>query len=123
MVKNNKIGKFGEQIAYVYLKQKGYVVLDYNVFSVSGEIDIIALWRDTLVCVEVKTTTSKYQLSPESAVDGDKKANILATFREKLDYFETLYVFGDTRFDVIGICLDLVTNKARIRHYTDVIIE
>ena len=55
MSQNIEIGKFGEKIAANHLKRNGYRILENNFRCKFGEIDIIALHRDTMVFVEVKT--------------------------------------------------------------------
>lgn len=60
-------GRQGEDIAARYLKTKGYKILKQNFYIRGGEIDIIALDKDTLVFIEVKTRASqKYGLPEES---------------------------------------------------------
>ncbi|BCX14865.1 MAG: UPF0102 protein [Patescibacteria group bacterium] len=66
------LGKLGEDAACFILQKQGYKILARNYHSFLGEIDIIALDKDTLVFVEVKLrTTSKFGL-PEEAVDKRK---------------------------------------------------
>ena len=49
-----EIGKWGEEEATIYLKDKGYSLLFNNWRAERGDIDIIALDKDCLVFVEVK---------------------------------------------------------------------
>jgi len=50
------LGKAGEDLAAIFLKRKGYGILDRNFRRKFGEIDIVARAPDgTLVFVEVKT--------------------------------------------------------------------
>lgn len=70
------IGKFGEQVALLFLKKKGYRLLCTNyVLSKIGEIDIVM--RDTkgaLVFVEVKTLGSDNGIyTPEQHFDEEKR--------------------------------------------------
>ena len=44
--RNKKIGKWGEDLAAVYLEEKGYLILDRNVYTSYGEIDIITFQED-----------------------------------------------------------------------------
>lgn len=69
-------GKIGEDMATEYLNKKGYKILERNFECRQGEIDIIALDKDEIVFVEVKTRTSKkYGLAAE-AVDENKKTSM-----------------------------------------------
>lgn len=49
------IGRYGEDLAARRLAGAGFVVLDRNWRCATGEIDIVAADRDTLVFCEVKT--------------------------------------------------------------------
>ena len=61
------LGKMGEQLAFQFLSKRGYKIIDRNFRIRGGEIDIIAIEKNTLVIVEVKTRTShKYGLPEES---------------------------------------------------------
>lgn len=61
------LGKRGENIAAEYLQKHGYKIIDRNFRIRGGEIDIIAIEKNTLVIVEVKTRTShKFGLPEES---------------------------------------------------------
>jgi len=54
-VKKVDTGKHGESIAVRHLEQNGYRILERNVYSRVGEIDIVACIRNTYHFVEVKT--------------------------------------------------------------------
>ena len=61
------LGKMGEQLAFQFLSKRGYKIIDRNFRIRGGEIDIIAIEKNTLVIVEVKTRTShKFGLPEES---------------------------------------------------------
>lgn len=65
---NLGIGKFGEDLACIYLKKLGYKIVERNFRIRGGEIDIIAKDGEILVYVEVKTRTSRKFGLPEEAV-------------------------------------------------------
>ena len=50
-----RIGRLGENLAYAYLKQSGWLVLDRNWRCRHGEIDLVGLDGDALVICEVRT--------------------------------------------------------------------
>ena len=54
---SNPTAVIGEDIAVNYLKKKGYKIIERNFRKGYGEIDIIALKKNVLVFVEVKTRT------------------------------------------------------------------
>ena len=65
-------GRIGEDTCIWYLEKHGYAVLDRNVHSRYGEIDVIAE-NDTFLCfVEVKTRAADAVVSPVEAVDYKK---------------------------------------------------
>ena len=55
--KMNKIGKFGEDIACLFLKKHGYKIMERNYLKKWGELDIIAKKAKKLCFVEVKTVS------------------------------------------------------------------
>ena len=65
-------GKEGEDLAYQFLIEQGYKVIERNFRIRGGEIDIIAFDGKTLVYVEVKTRTQKIFGEPEEAVNFHK---------------------------------------------------
>ena len=58
------LGWRGERAAARYLKRRGYRILARNFRRGRGEIDLIALDRDTIVFVEVKTRTTDERDGP-----------------------------------------------------------
>ena len=65
-------GKYGEDLAVNYLKNLGYKMIERNFRIRGGEIDIIAIDGQTLVCIEVKTRTSHQFGLPEESVTPHK---------------------------------------------------
>jgi len=76
-VSNISLGKNGEDIAVKYLEKQGYKILERNKrFSKLCEIDIIALDRNTLVFVEVKTRKTNICGHPFEAITKTKYNHI-----------------------------------------------
>lgn len=110
---SSEIGDLGETIAAKYLEKNGFrlVLANYKVpigrnrkgVQVSGEIDIIALEKDVLCFVEVKTRTSDEFASPLSAVDIRKQRQITRTARIYRKIFNLQNV--PFRYDVVSIIL------------------
>ena len=74
---NISIGKNGEEIAKNHLINKGYKILETNRrFSRFCEIDIIALDKNTLVFVEVKTRKTDICGHPMEAITKTKYQHI-----------------------------------------------
>lgn len=70
------LGRRGEQIAARYLRRRGYRVIRRNYQAAGAEIDLVALDRDTIVFIEVKTRLDGRRWSPAAAVDERKRARI-----------------------------------------------
>jgi putative endonuclease len=79
-------GKRGEEAAYFYLRQLGYVMVARNWMSRrrKGEIDLIGWEGDVLCFIEVKTRTSRDVKPAQAAVDRDKQRELRAMAREYL---------------------------------------
>lgn len=74
MYYKQETGKEGEDIATEYLESIGYNVIERNFECRQGEIDIIALDKDEIVFIEVKTRRNKkYGLAAEAVNDTKKK--------------------------------------------------
>ena len=112
-----KVGKFGEDEAVKYLKQKGYKIIDRNFRCKRGEIDIIALDNDEIVFIEIKARISlKYGL-PAEAVTKNKLKHI---YRTAEYYLYTRNVLNEnTRIDVIEVYIK--NNQVIIKHLKQVV--
>ncbi len=110
----SRIGKTGEDLAAVFLARNGYdlVISNFKVpigrnrpgVQISGEIDLIALEKDVLCFIEVKTRNSDEFSTPLSAVDLRKQRQITRTARVYRKIF-SLQNFK-FRYDVVGIVLN-----------------
>ena len=93
-------GKQGEQMAAQYLADKGYIILEQNYRRGHLEIDIIALDKDELVIVEVKTRAYDTLFAPEEAVNHKKRLSLI---RLANIYVKTHNRDENIRFDIISI--------------------
>ena len=100
---NRATGKLGEEIGENYLKQRGYEIIERNVRSPFGEIDLIASHRGTLVFVEVKTRRDQTFGHPEEAVDKRKKNQLARLASWYLAQHPKVHPAA--RFDVLSIQL------------------
>jgi len=97
-------GRRGEELAAAFLRQQGYTLVERNFRLRSGEIDIIARDRETLVFVEVKTRSCSRFGTPFDAVDGRKQQQIGQT---ALAYLAARGMADcAVRFDVVAVYLD-----------------
>jgi len=71
--KNNQLGWLGEKLAALYLRNKGYTILEVNHReSGLGEIDIIGEQSGELVFIEVKTGSKHEGIRPEHNLSRQK---------------------------------------------------
>lgn len=98
------IGKKYELEAVIYLKQKGYKIIEQNFKLLPiGEIDIIAKDKNTIAFVEVKYRKNKNFGLPCEFVTKAKQQKITKT---ALYYIKQNKIKADIRFDIISICGD-----------------
>jgi putative endonuclease len=101
MARRQTIGRWGEEVAAQFLQQKGYEILQHNVRTPYGELDLIARCGATIVFVEVKTRTSSSFGLPEISVGQRKIRHLL----DAAQAFMQLYSGPEEewRVDVIAI--------------------
>jgi putative endonuclease len=98
-------GRQGEEEAYFYLRQNGYLIIarNYRTAHHHSELDMVAWEGETLCFVEVKTRSSRGFLPAESAVDYDKQRDVSRMARDFLRRIPGQPVF---RFDVVSVYLE-----------------
>jgi putative endonuclease len=106
-------GQRGEEAAYFYLREHGYVVVARNFRSPrhKGEIDLIAWDGDELCFVEVKTRSRHSHIAAEAAVDAPKQAMLRATAR---NYLRKIKEPPAVRFDVLSLYFENVNGSPEI---------
>jgi len=72
MARHNEVGKAGENMAAIWLKEHGYEILHRNWRWDHYEIDIIAIKGDVLSIIEVKTRMESEFGNPEDSVTKSK---------------------------------------------------
>ena len=95
------LGDRGEMAACVFLKDKGYEILEKNYKCKLGEIDIIARRNGRIAFIEVKTRTSVQFGMPQESVHFQKQEKIfkLAQWYLKEKKLEKIPV----AFDVVAV--------------------
>jgi len=114
MAEHNERGKEGEAMAFKLLKEKGYQILDANWRFGKNELDIIAMYKELLVIVEVKTRSNPYFETPSEAVTIKKQRNII---RAANAYVTEHDIENETRFDIVSVLF--WNNKVEIEHIED----
>lgn len=112
------IGSFGEDLACEFLKKRGYLILERNVKLSYKEIDIVSIYKNALVFVEIKTRTSKILGGAEDALYFAQIKNLkkaIAAYcssrRKKL---------SNIRLDFIAIDINRQNKTAKIKHYKNI---
>jgi putative endonuclease len=94
-------GRKGERIACRFLLRQGFDVLARRYRSRSGELDIIAFEKETLVFVEVKSRSSKKFGEPWEFVDWQKQQILRRTAEGFIaDHDLGQYAY---RFDIVSV--------------------
>lgn len=116
MAAHNELGKWGEDLAAEFLKEKGYEILERDWKSGHHDLDIIAKDGRTLVIVEVKTRRNRIFGDPEEAIDYRKRQNLQSAINH---YVKSHCFYSQVRFDIISI-VGTIGSKPEIDHIIDV---
>jgi putative endonuclease len=95
-------GRRGEEAAYFYLRECGYVMVARNYRSPRSrsELDLVG-WDGTTLCfIEVKTRTTRVLMPAEAAVDAEKQRDLSHVAREFLRKVKSDPPF---RFDIVSV--------------------
>lgn len=100
-----RTGRSGEEEAYFYLRQRGYVIIARNYRSPRSrsELDLIGWDGNTLCFIEVKTRTARDIQAAEVAVDKEKQRDLSGVARE---FLQTMKGGPAFRFDIVSVYLE-----------------
>lgn len=107
------LGRLGEDLAVAFLNERGVEILERNWRCDRGEIDIIALDRNTLAAIEVKTRRSLRFGHPLEAITDAKMSRLrtLAVLWARAnDYYDR-----PLRVDAVSVLLEDL-DYPRIEH-------
>jgi putative endonuclease len=114
------LGQRGEELAAERLRQKGYRILDRNVRTRYGEIDLVALDGDCIVFVEVRALRSSL-MAPEESITRRKQRRVAQLGqRYLLDHGRA---DAEWRADVVAIEMDRDGTPSRVEHYVSAVEE
>ena len=116
MAAHNELGKWGEDVAAEYLREKGYLILERDWKSGRRDIDIIASDQQTVVFVEVKTRRNRLYGDPEEAIDYRKRQSLQSAINHYIKYSR---IDSEVRFDIITI-VGMIGGTPEIDHIKDV---
>jgi putative endonuclease len=115
---NQSKGKLGEDLASKFLKSKGYRIIDRNFKARYGEIDLIAIFNNILVFVEVKTRWGNEFGKPEEAITPWKIRSVVTTAQYyksvKNNLPETMQI------DVVAVQINESGKLVSINHFENV---
>ena len=115
-----ELGRWGEAAAAEHLRRAGYTIVDRNVRSRYGEIDIVAKDGSCLVFVEVRTRQSR-AFTPEESVTAAKRrrlAGLGARYLQDHDLGS-----AEWRADVVAIERGPGGELLRLEHYVSAVEE
>ena len=109
--KRKALGVLGENLAAGMLTRRGYAILERNVRTSTGEIDIVAREGETLCFVEVRSRSHPGQVHPAATVDRRKQRQIIKAAMAYCQHHR----IKDTmlRFDVVAVTgqeIELIRN-------------
>ena len=116
MAAHNELGKWGEDLAAVWLQQKGYTIIERDWKSGHRDIDIIARDHQTVVFVEVKTRRNRLYGDPEEAIDYRKLQSLQQAINHYIKY---RHIDSEIRFDIITV-VGMIGDTPEIDHIKDV---
>jgi len=114
---NQKIGRWGEEIAAAYLQENGYELVDRNFRTPYGEIDLIVRGGEITVFVEVKTRTSARFGYPEESINARKQEHMFAA----AEYYSQENALEHWQIDAISVEGKPSGKKPKITHFEDVL--
>lgn len=100
MAIHNELGKEGEEEAIRFLEQKGYQIRHRNWRTGRKELDIVAVFQEELVIIEVKTRRNKQFGRPEESITEQKIRRIVASADA---YVRKFNIDLPVRFDIISL--------------------
>lgn len=115
-----RLGDFGERVAAAHLEAKGCRIIDRNVRVAGGEIDLVAMDRDEVVFVEVRTRMGGAAGQAERSVGPRKSAHVLLAARRYVDRHPDL-ADHPLRIDVVAVELARDGTLKHVAHFEDAV--
>jgi len=126
--KSQKTGLLGEDIACLYLKSKGFYVIERNYTKKWGEIDIIAQDKAQKIrFIEVKSVSRENidDISRETSIRPEenmhpKKMERMARTVET--YISEKDLLGDWQIDLVTVFIDEAGKRAKVKLWEDIVL-
>ena len=115
---SNPVAIKGEELAAKFLNEKGYKIIERNFRKGYGEIDIIAVHKNILIFIEVKTRTSNAYGTPFEAITYFKLKSLFKT----AEFYKALNpkLPESLRIDAVSVILDESTGASKIEHLENI---
>ena len=117
---NRELGEWGERIAVDYLNNHNVKIVDRNIRTNYGEIDILGQKDGVLIFFEVKTRRTEDFGNPEDAVNYTKQEHMRNSALEFIQSNQEIEM--NWRIDVIAIYVGK-KNKLHIRWFKNAITD
>jgi putative endonuclease len=98
-----EIGSYGERVAAVFLRQRGYRILTRNVTTERGEIDLVCRDGHVLAFVEVRSRSGDQFGRPAESLDERKEQAMRNAAQDYLDLLKRDDITH--RFDAVEVRL------------------
>lgn len=113
------LGRKGESLAAAYLERQGYSIIDRNLETPYGEIDLIARQSNVIVFVEVKTRASSSLGPPEISITPRKAEHMRCAAEYYIQQHPELS--NDWRIDAFSVQIQAGDIPPLIDHFENVI--
>jgi len=125
MAIHNEIGKIGEDIAAVFLRNKGLEVISRNYRKPYGEIDIVARENNIIRFVEVKSVSYETDLYKDKGIRPED--NLHPQKMKRLGRVIQAYVIShetdDWAFDLLCVYIRTDDKSAKVKWIKDIVLE
>jgi putative endonuclease len=113
------VGQIGESLAAAFLEKQGYSIIDRNLRTPYGEIDLIARQGNVIVFAEVKTRSSSSLGPPEISITPRKTEHMRCAAEYYIQQHPELN--NDWRIDVLSVQLQPDDTQPVIDQFENVI--
>ena len=116
--RRKKLGAWGEDLACQYLRENGVNVIEKNVYTPYGEIDVVGEINQSIIFIEVKTRKTSSYGYPEVSINRKKAEHMVNSAMSYMQNRNSPSL--PWRIDVIAILVD--ENKpAKIKWFQNAI--
>ena len=119
MAEHNELGKTGETIAKIFLKNLGFRILDLNYRTRYGELDIVAQKDKKIHFVEVKSVKAlrgeggNLKIRPEENITRDKWRSLVTSCETYLRHRNVPHV-TQWQLDLACVYIDTEKREGRV---------